>query len=74
MENLILKLLLAALVGGLIGAERELRTGIGLRTMMLISLCGARSMTMASSESFLPELIITARIWRALMMPSPVVA
>ena len=38
MEDLILKLLLAVLVGGLVGAERELRTGIGLRTMMLISL------------------------------------
>jgi putative Mg2+ transporter-C (MgtC) family protein len=47
MDDLILKLLLAVIVGGLIGAERELRTGIGLRTMMLISL-GATLFTVYS--------------------------
>jgi len=47
MEDLLLKLLLAVLVGGLIGAEREVRTGTGLRTMMLISL-GATLFTVYS--------------------------
>lgn len=41
MEDLVLRLLLAALVGGLIGAEREIRTGLGLRTLMLISIGSA---------------------------------
>ena len=36
MDDTILKLLLAVVVGGLIGAEREFRTGMGLRTLMLI--------------------------------------
>jgi len=40
-DETLLKLLLAVLVGGLIGAERELRVGIGLRTMMLICLGAA---------------------------------
>ncbi len=35
---MILKLFLVALIGGLIGVEREYHTGIGLRTMMLICL------------------------------------
>lgn len=47
MEDLLLKLLLAVIIGGLIGAEREIRTGIGLRTMMLISL-GATLFTVYS--------------------------
>jgi len=34
----ITKLILAILVGGLIGTERQFRHGIGLRTMMLVSL------------------------------------
>lgn len=38
MEDILIKMLLAVLVGGLIGAEREFRTGIGLRTLMLICL------------------------------------
>lgn len=38
MENLLFKLLLAVIVGALIGAEREFRTGFGLRTLMLICL------------------------------------
>ena len=38
MDELILKIVLAVIVGGIIGAEREMRTGIGMRTMMLICL------------------------------------
>jgi len=39
MENfIIIKLLLAVLVGALVGAEREFRTGLGLRTLTLICL------------------------------------
>lgn len=38
MNEMLLKLFLAVLVGGLIGAEREYHTGMGLRTMMLICL------------------------------------
>ena len=38
MEDLLFKLLLAVIVGALIGAEREFRTGFGLRTLMLICL------------------------------------
>ena len=37
-EDLLVKLLLAVVVGALIGAEREFRTGFGLRTLMLICL------------------------------------
>ena len=37
-EDLLLKLLMALVVGGLIGAEREFHTGLGLRTLMLICL------------------------------------
>ena len=47
MEDILLKLLLALLVGGLIGAERETRVGQGLRTMMLICL-GATMFTVFS--------------------------
>ena len=38
MNDALIKLVLAVLIGGLIGIEREYRTGIGLRTMMLICL------------------------------------
>jgi putative Mg2+ transporter-C (MgtC) family protein len=48
MEETIVKLLLALLVGGLIGAEREFRVGLGLRTMMLICL-GATLFTIYSA-------------------------
>ena len=48
MEENLLKLLLAVLVGGLIGVEREFRTGTGLRTLMLICL-GATMFTIYSS-------------------------
>jgi putative Mg2+ transporter-C (MgtC) family protein len=47
MEDLLLKLLLAVIVGALIGAEREFRTGFGLRTLMLICL-GATLFTIYS--------------------------
>lgn len=47
MDELILKIVLAVIVGGIIGAERELRTGIGMRTMMLICL-GATLFTIYS--------------------------
>ena len=47
-SDLLLKVILAVLVGGVIGAEREFRTGIGLRTMMLICL-GATLFTIYSS-------------------------
>ena len=47
MEDILLKLVLALLVGGLIGAEREIRVGQGLRTMMLICL-GAAMFTVFS--------------------------
>ena len=40
-DFLIIKLLLAVIVGALIGAEREFRTGIGLRTLTLICLGAA---------------------------------
>lgn len=36
MDETIFKLLLAFLVGALIGAEREFRVGMGLRIMVLI--------------------------------------
>ena len=48
MDETLLKLLLAVVVGGLIGAEREFRTGMGLRTLMLICL-GATLFTIFSS-------------------------
>ena len=38
MEYLWIKLLLSALVGVIIGLEREIRTGNGLRTLTLICL------------------------------------
>ena len=38
MEYLLIKLLLSVLVGALVGAEREIRTGTGLRTLTLICL------------------------------------
>ena len=41
MDDLLLKLLLATIAGGLIGAEREFRTGFGLRTLMLICIGSA---------------------------------
>ncbi len=47
MDELLLKLLLATIVGGLIGAEREFRTGTGLRTLMLICI-GATLFTIYS--------------------------
>ncbi len=37
----LLQVLLAVVVGGVVGAEREFRTGIGLRTLMLICLGSA---------------------------------
>ena len=43
----IFKLLLAVLVGGLIGSEREFRHGMGLRTLMLVCL-GSTLFTMYS--------------------------
>jgi putative Mg2+ transporter-C (MgtC) family protein len=48
MSEIILKLLIAVVVGGLIGSERELRVGFGLRTLMLICL-GATMFTIYSS-------------------------
>ena len=47
MNEIILKLLLAVVVGGLIGAEREIRVGGGLRTLMVICL-GATLFTIYS--------------------------
>lgn len=47
MDEMIIKIVLAVIVGGVIGAEREMRTGIGLRTMMLICL-GATMFTIFS--------------------------
>ena len=49
MEDILLKLLLAALVGGLIGLEREFRHGMGLRTLMLVCL-GATMFTIYSDH------------------------
>jgi len=37
-EGMFIKMLLAVFVGALVGAEREVRTGIGLRTLTLICL------------------------------------
>ena len=48
MDETLFKLLLAVLVGGLIGVEREVRVGVGLRTMMLIGL-GAAMFTIFSA-------------------------
>jgi len=47
MEELLVQPLLAVIVGGVIGMEREFRTGIGLRTLMLICL-GATLFTIYS--------------------------
>ncbi len=47
MSETLFQLLLAVIVGGLIGAEREFRTGMGLRTLMLICL-GATLFTIYS--------------------------
>lgn len=41
MDNVLIKIVLAVIVGGIIGAEREIRTGTGMRTMMLICLGAA---------------------------------
>jgi len=48
----IIKLLLAVLVGGLIGSEREFRHGLGLRTMMLV--CLGAAMFTIYSDRFAP--------------------
>ena len=45
----VIKLLLSVLLGGLIGFEREYRFGLGMRTMMLVSL-GATLFTMYSEQ------------------------
>ena len=45
----LLQIVLAVVIGSLIGAEREFRTGIGLRTMMLICL-GATLFTIYGNE------------------------
>jgi putative Mg2+ transporter-C (MgtC) family protein len=47
MNEVFLQLLLAVVVGGLIGAEREFRTGMGLRTLKMICL-GATLFTIYS--------------------------
>jgi putative Mg2+ transporter-C (MgtC) family protein len=41
MDDIIIKMLLAIVVGGLIGTEREFRVGLGMRTLMLICLGAA---------------------------------
>lgn len=47
--EILLQIVLAVVIGGLVGAEREFRTGIGLRTMMLICL-GATLFTVYGNE------------------------
>lgn len=47
--EIVFQIVLAVVVGGMIGAEREFRTGIGLRTMMLICL-GAALFTIFGNE------------------------
>ena len=47
MNETLFQLLLAVIVGGLIGAERQFRTGTGLRTLMLVCL-GATLFTIYS--------------------------
>ncbi|MDJ0791962.1 MAG: MgtC/SapB family protein [Acidimicrobiia bacterium] len=47
--EVLLQIILAVIIGGLVGAEREFRTGIGLRTMMLICL-GATLITIYGNE------------------------
>lgn len=61
----IIKLLLSAFLGGLIGFEREYRFGIGLRTMMLVSL-GSTLFTMYS-ELISPSLGDPRRIAAAVV-------
>lgn len=46
--DVLIRLLLAVIVGGIIGTEREFRTGTGLRTLMLICL-GSTLFTMYSA-------------------------
>jgi putative Mg2+ transporter-C (MgtC) family protein len=48
MNEILLKLILSAIAGGLIGAEREYRVGFGMRTLMLICL-GSTMFTIYSS-------------------------
>ena len=47
--EIVFQIVLAVIIGGLVGAEREFRTGIGLRTMMLICL-GATLFTVYGNE------------------------
>ena len=47
--EILFQIVLAVVVGGLVGAEREFRTGIGLRTMMLICL-GSAMFTIYGNE------------------------
>ena len=47
--EIVFQIVLAVIIGGLVGAEREFRTGIGLRTMMLICL-GAALFTIFGNE------------------------
>ena len=47
MGQMVFQLILAVIVGGLIGAERQIRVGVGLRTLMLICL-GATMFTIYS--------------------------
>jgi uncharacterized membrane protein YhiD involved in acid resistance len=51
MDETVVKLLLAVLVGALIGAEREVRVGVGLRTMMLICLGAAIPVNAATTKA-----------------------
>ena len=47
--EMIVQVLLAGLIGGMVGVEREFRTGIGLRTLMLVCL-GSTLFTMYGNE------------------------
>ena len=53
MDETVLKLLLAVVVGGLIGAEREIRVGAGLRTLMVI--CVGATLFTIYSGLFTPD-------------------
>jgi|GEM_PF-5293274 len=50
MDDTVVKLLLALLVGGLIGVERNSRVGLGQRTMMLICLGAAMGSFLKDTE------------------------
>ncbi len=54
MDDLVIKTLFAVLVGALVGYEREIHTGIGLRTLTLICLGSTLFTIYCSNVSQMP--------------------